>query len=187
MTIQAIHTYRLRLIPLSMEQLQLCLTNRDRLAQELGLSLENLEIDQPVERAIRIKLSKMEGAASEAHGWFTYWLMVITAEQAGAGFVGFKGQPDEQGEVEIGYGIAPIYQNKGFTTEAVRGLIAWGFESPDCISVIAAETLRSNIPSHRVLTKVGMAIDKETAETPSWRLTREQFTKTTGIEKRSSG
>jgi ribosomal-protein-alanine N-acetyltransferase len=95
---------------------------------------------------------------------------LLAGRPYGAGLAGFKGVPDGQGEVEIGYGIDPACQGQSYATEAVRALIAWAFQSPECTSVIAPNTKRSNIASNRVLGKVGMRIYAETAEAISWRI-----------------
>jgi ribosomal-protein-alanine N-acetyltransferase len=105
----------------------------------------------------------------EDYPW-TYWLIVITDQQCGAGLLGFKGLPDEESKVEIGYGIAPAHQGKGYTTEAVRALIAWAFKAPNCHSVIAPNTAKSNIASNRVLKKVGMTVHHETDDALFWRI-----------------
>jgi ribosomal-protein-alanine N-acetyltransferase len=52
--------------------------------------------------------------------------------------------------VEIGYGIDPAYRNRGYMTEAVRGLIDWAFRDPRCRSITAPNTERSNIASNHV-------------------------------------
>jgi RimJ/RimL family protein N-acetyltransferase len=54
-------------------------------------------------------------------------------------------------------------------TEALKRGILWIFERPD-ISALLAETTRSNLPSHRVLEKVGMVVYKETDNGLWWRL-----------------
>jgi RimJ/RimL family protein N-acetyltransferase len=165
-----LRTQRLRLIALSLEQLSLYLTDTQELEQQLGFPVSRKIITQIVGRAIEIKASKMAAVPKALHPWYTYWLIVILDEPYGAGLAGFKGYPDSQGDAEIGYGIDPDYRRKGYTTEAVRELIAWAFEEPDCTSIIAPGTLKSNVASNRVLEKVGMFVYEESAKTLSWRI-----------------
>jgi RimJ/RimL family protein N-acetyltransferase len=166
----AIQTARLRLVALTSKQLGLYVTLPDQLEQILGVSISREVRTGTVERAIGMKLSKMAQADEKDHAWYTYWLVIVTSQLAGAGLAGFKGIPDSQGEVEIGYGIAPAFQGKGYTTEAVQALIDWAFQAPECKSVIAPHTKKSNVASNRVLAKVGMRPYAETAEDISWRI-----------------
>jgi RimJ/RimL family protein N-acetyltransferase len=114
----------------------------------------------------------MAAVPEAIHPWYTYWLIVTPDELYGAGLAGFKGYPDSQGEAEIGYGIDADYRRKGYMTEAVRELIAWAFEEPNCTSIIAPGTLKSNVASNRVLEKAGMFVYEESAKTLSWRIDR---------------
>ena len=162
-----------QLIPLTLKQLRLGLTDPAQLGRELGLAIAQDVITNQVRRAIGLKMIKMEQVEPVQHPWYTYWLLVMTHRQCGAGLVGFKGSPDGEGEVEIGYGIAPAYRGQGYTTEAVRALITWAFDAPECVSVIAAEVDKANIASIRILEKVGMSIYKETNDNLYWRITRD--------------
>ena len=164
-----IQTPRLKLIALSQDQLQLYLTNLPRLEDELGLSIIKDEGDAAVIRAINIKLSKMAQINPAQHLWLTYWVMAVPDSLYGAGMAGFKGIPNEKGEVEIGYGIAPEFRRRGYTTEAVQALIQWAFQHPQCTAVLA-DTDPANIPSQRVLAKVGMHIYAETDDSLWWRI-----------------
>jgi ribosomal-protein-alanine N-acetyltransferase len=165
-----IQTERLNLIPLTLRQLSLYLADPQRLERELGLSISRSILTERVRRAIEIKVSKMTQAEENTHVWYTYWLVVVTQEPFGAGLAGFKGYPDEDGEVEIGYGIDPSYQGKGYTTEAVQALIAWALGEPDCKSVIAPDTKKWNIASNRILEKVGMHVYNETDDALFWKI-----------------
>jgi len=165
-----IQTARLRLVALTSQHLELYLTLPDQLEQILDVSISQEVRTGTVERAIGMKLSKMAQADVKDHAWYTYWLVIATSQLVGAGLAGFKGIPDSQGIVEIGYGIAPAFQGEGYTTEAVQALIAWAFQAPECKSVIAPHTKRSNVASNRVLAKVGMRAYAETAEDISWRI-----------------
>jgi RimJ/RimL family protein N-acetyltransferase len=55
-------------------------------------------------------------------------------------------------------------------TEAVKGLIEWAFQDTRCRAVIAPDTKRWNVASHRVLEKVGMRVYNETEEALDWRV-----------------
>jgi len=163
-------TPRLKLIALTPEQLRLYLTAPDQLEQALGFPVARDILTEIVQRAIRIKLSKMAHAPTQDYAWYTYWLVVLAGQPYGAGLAGFKGVPDSRGEVEIGYGIDPACRGQGYASEAAKALITWAFRSLECTSVIAPNTKKSNVASNRVLGKVGMRIYAETADAISWRI-----------------
>ena len=166
-------TERLTLGPLSPTQLQFYLEQPHQLEQDLRLPISHDVVTTRVQRAIRMKLTKMANIRETQFAWYTYWLLIITKVPIGVGLAGFKGLPNEQGEVEIGYGIDPAYQNQGYMTEAVQALIAWAFEEPACQSVVARDTKKSNIASLRVLTKVGMTQYQETEDAFYLRVARD--------------
>jgi len=169
-----IETQRLRLLPLTLDQLALSLHDPARLADQLGVTLAADLFPAPVTQAIEIKIIRMIEADRSLHPWFTYWVIELKEQQVGIGMLGFKGAPSSLGIVEIGYGISEEYRNQGYTTEAVRALIAWAFQHPDCQSVVA-ETLKDNQASIRVLEKVGMQLYGEREGIFAWRVHKEDF------------
>jgi RimJ/RimL family protein N-acetyltransferase len=110
-----------------------------------------------------MKIDKMHKADSIQHDWLTYWLIVIKDEKVGAGMLGFKGFPDEKGSTEIGYGIDPVYQGKGYMMEAVQALIDWAF------SVITATEVE-NPASARLLEKLGAQLVNTSDRSTSWEI-----------------
>jgi ribosomal-protein-alanine N-acetyltransferase len=93
-------------------------------------------------------------------------LVIISGEEVGAGLAGFKGIPDAAGVTEIGYGIAPSYQNKGYMSEAIRALVDWALSQPTCKAVTA--TTVENPASRRLLEKLGARLVTEDAASTSW-------------------
>ena len=165
-----IQTERLRLIPLSLNQLQCYIATPEVLEQELGVEVSREIVTDRLRRAVAMKVAKMASAAPSEHEWYTYWLIVVKDSLYGAGLAGFKGLPDAQGQTEIGYGIDPAYRNRGYMTEAVKGLIEWAFQDMRCSAVIAPDTKRWNVASHHVLENVGMRVYGETEEALDWRI-----------------
>jgi len=162
----SILTHRLLLVPLTSSQLQLCLTNLPTLEAEIGLSISRDVQTKRVQRAIRTKLKKMEKIDEVHHLWQTYWLIVISVDNFGAGLAGFKGVPNENGSTEIGYGIDPAYRNKGYTSEAVQALVDWALEHPFCKAVTA--TTVENPASRRLLEKLGAHLVAKDGLSTSW-------------------
>jgi len=161
-----LETPRLQLIPLTLAQLELALNDLLALSREMGVSLPADLLDKNVVRALGMKIQKMRTAAIDRHLWYTYWLIVIPVERAGAGFIGFKGYPDEDGKTEIGYGIHPAYQNKGYMTEAIRALVDWAFSHPFCRGITATTVI--NPASKRVLEKLGAQLLERRKNETDW-------------------
>jgi ribosomal-protein-alanine N-acetyltransferase len=161
---------RLRLVPLTLAQLRLCLTDLPALEAELGLPISRDVLTERARGAIHKKIEKMTGMEAAHRPWQTYWLIIINEKNFGAGLAGFKGYPDESGASEIGYGIDPAYQNKGYMSEAVRALVDWALGHPCCNRVTA--TTVENPASRRLLEKLGARLLAEENATSSWEFTR---------------
>lgn len=154
-------TARLQLIALSQSQLQSCLQDPSLLTANLDIPLAEDIFSPVVRRATTVKVSKMRQEKPDRHHWNTYWLIVRRDENIGIGTIGFKGQPDsQQYKVEIGYGLSAQHRQQGFMTEAAQTLTRWALVQPDCLGVVAT-TDPDNIPSHRVLEKIGFARNGE--------------------------
>ena len=87
------------------------------------------------------------------------------------GTAGFKGPPDDNGAVEIAYGVTPDHQSQGYATEAAHALTDFAFRDPS-VRLVRAHTLPTANASTRVLTNCGFhflseVIDPE--DGPVWR------------------
>lgn len=166
----SLSTQRLLLIPLTLSQLKLCLTDPSTLEAELRLSISRDVLTERVLGAIHRKIEKMTEMEESQHLWQTYWLIVIREKEFGAGLAGFKGVSNENGSTEIGYGIDPAYQNKGYMSEAVKALVDWALQQPVCTTVTA--TTVENPASRRLLQKLGARLVTENRTSSSWEFTR---------------
>ena len=169
---EMISTPRLKLVPLTPGQLAMYL-DRDHDFNNLVAPSSREILTDDLRRAISMKLERMEVNPEEDLLWITYWLIVVLPDDFGAGMIGYKGAPDENGQVEIGYGIDREFQNRGYMTEAVKGMINWAFSDSRCTRIVAPDTLRANIGSTRVLKKVGMIVYESKPESQSWSLDRD--------------
>ena len=79
--------------------------------------------------------------------------------------------PDESGEVEIGYGIAEPYRNRGYATEAAAGLGAWLVAQAGATRITAMDVLGDNWSSRKVLEKLGFTLTSESDKGVSYVLT----------------
>jgi RimJ/RimL family protein N-acetyltransferase len=101
-------------------------------------------------------LERLNGPAA-ADPWKDGFAVVHIADNTVIGLCSFTGPPSADKMVEIAYGIAPGYQNRGHATEAAQGLIAYALASGR-VRTIRAHTLPQQNASTRVLTKCGFTL-----------------------------
>lgn len=101
-----------------------------------------------------------------AADWLGYYFLRAADPNVLIGVGGFKGPPDGDGVVEIGYSIVRSERRRGFATEASRGLLDHAF-SDDRVRRVAAETLPDLVASIGVLVKLGMMLVPRVAPDPA--------------------
>jgi len=79
------------------------------------------------------------------------------------------GEPNENGEIEIGYGTYVELQGMGFMTEIVGGIIEWTKTQPFVKSIFAS-TDKTNVASFKVLQKNNFKKNHETETLFNWKL-----------------
>jgi [ribosomal protein S5]-alanine N-acetyltransferase len=155
-----IETYRLIIMPLSGEQLKKYANSPDELATDLGLVPSQVLMGEEVKDAIRNDLLANVTDVTKDPSFYTMWLVIEKNSKAIVGGICFHGEPDENGEVEIGYGIDELYHNRGYMSETIDGIIQWIVENKK-VKIIRAETECNNISSIRVLEKNGFKISQQ--------------------------
>lgn len=113
----------------------------------------------------------LQDASHEAE-WWNYFI-VFRPESRLVGTCGFKGMPEPDGSVEIGYEIADAYWGRGLGTEAARALTEWAVQQPG-VKAVTAHTLAEENASTAILRKLGFSfveekIDLEDGRIWAWR------------------
>src|SRR3989338_665166 len=124
-----IQTPRLLLKPLSKQQLQAYILDDFSLEESLNLICGSRTVSERVKSAIETKIIPRL-TEQVPHDWYVTFLTVIYKEQqVMVADLCFKGEPNAQGEIEIGYGTYPDFQQQGFMTEAVEGIIGFSHKT----------------------------------------------------------
>jgi len=89
--------------------------------------------------------------------WVFGFAVIHREDQCVIGGASFKGPPDDEGVVEIAYGIVPAYQGQGYATEAAAALVDFAVERVD-VRTIRAHTMPDGNASMRVLVKTGFQL-----------------------------
>lgn len=97
------------------------------------------------------------------------WFVTLAEDGRVVGDCGTLGWTDEQGRVEIGYGLAAPFRGRGLGTEAVRVLADWVATQPGVRTVTASVEV-GNEASRRLLERLGFVLVGE--EERHWQLER---------------
>lgn len=169
-----IETTRLKLVPLSHEQLLLYKNDLPGLAKELGIEYMERQYDPAVatDLAEALEFWIRTTAANRFYQWTTNWEVISKGENISVGGIGFAGYPDPDGKTAVGYGLDVRFHGNGYATEALAGLLKWGFGHP-VLRMVTAETSANHVASQRVLIKNGFIRMKSESGITSWILTRQ--------------
>lgn len=104
---------------------------------------------------------------------FTSWIFIEKSTKQVIGDGGYKGNPNAQGEIEIGYEIIKSKRQKGYATEAIEALLEWTLTQNEVKSIIA-KCHYENIPSQNLLDKLGFKIIGEEDEMDLYQIKLEE-------------
>jgi [ribosomal protein S5]-alanine N-acetyltransferase len=164
-----IETERLMLVPLTANDLRSMMSNKKLASTQLGWASDAEELNS---KMCFIYQLKAENIDKDDANWmfYTYFAIVLKESNHLIGEIGFKGVPDENGEVEVGYGLEnEKWNGKGYMTEALKALIQWAFTQQSVLCVVA-DTDKINVASQKVLKKSGMLFWKEEFDYFWWKI-----------------
>lgn len=149
-----IRTSRLQLVPMNLAFIEAVLDlRRDDAAAALGIKLTDA---WPTggERWLEIRLKQFREDATAAP-----WLSrAVVLDGTLIGRAGFH-HPPRDGESELGYEIDPEYRRRGYASEAVRGLLGWGFSSSDLERAVACIAPANHV-SLRMIEALGFTFSR---------------------------
>lgn len=111
-------------------------------------------------RAESDRLLALLQADFERRGW-GFWAVREVADGEPLGFVGLAEIPPDipvDARVEVGWRLARRAWGQGLASEAARASLDFAFDSLDLADVVAY-TAEVNLPSRRVMERIGMAHD----------------------------
>jgi ribosomal-protein-alanine N-acetyltransferase len=164
-----IETDRLILKPLTYEQLIKYIKCDNSLETELNLNEVSRTISPELKEAFEQTILPNVADKTKNYLYSTLWTAISKTKNKMVGDLLIIGEPNEDGEIEIGYGTYDEFRNNGFMTEIVSGIIAWTKTQPIVKSIIAS-TDKTNTASFKVLEKNSFIKIGETETLFNWKL-----------------
>ncbi len=159
----------IRLIQLSRDQLRMYMQCDFSFENSLGLTLHPREVEPPFRISLEERILPKLHTFPEHHMFYTLWCGVEEATNTVVAGIVFKGPPNAEGAVEIGYGTLPDFVGKGYMTEVVRLSCKWAFAQPG-VKKVVAETDLDNFASQKILLKNGFVKVGEGEKLFKWEL-----------------
>jgi [ribosomal protein S5]-alanine N-acetyltransferase len=164
-----IQTERLILQPLTCRQLVKYIAADGSLERELQLNATSRTISPELKEALEQTILPNVADRTKNYLYATLWTGILKVDNKMIGDACFKGEPDAEGAIEIGYGTYDEFQGKGFMTEMVAGMVTWAKMQP-LVKAVIASTSKTNIASFRVLQKNNFIKVGETDTEFNWKL-----------------
>ncbi len=149
-------TERLELVPVTLPLVEAVFDGRRELAEELlGASIPAAWPGRAlVERAFYASVDAIL-RDPDTRLWGDRVMITIAEPRRVVGSVIFHGAPDDEGAVEVAYGVEEESQRKGYATEATLASVEWALQQ-DHVRFVRAATPPWHIASQRVLERCGL-------------------------------
>lgn len=164
-----LETNRLLIKPLTYNQLIKYIKCNNSLEEELHLNSTSRTISPELKEAFELTILPNVKDTTKNYLYSTLWTAISKDENKMIGDLCIVGEPNEEGEIEIGYGTYAEFQGKGFMTEIVGGIIAWA-KTQQIVKSIIASTEKTNTASFKVLEKNMFIKVAETETLFNWKL-----------------
>ncbi len=164
-----ISSHRLILKPLTHGQLIKYIKNDNSLEAELKLNPTSKVISPELREALEETILPNVADAGKNHLYNTLWAIILKAESRMVGDICFVGEPDENGEIELGYGTYEAFRGNGYMKEAVACLLEW-VKMQDRVKSVFAQTAKDNPASFAVLEKNNFVKVGEDETLFNWKL-----------------
>jgi ribosomal-protein-alanine N-acetyltransferase len=162
-----IQTNRLKLLPFTVQICEETLSGEISCLTDLGIApakdWPDLETLDTLPR-ILTNLNKVPSPSG-----FESWMIIHKSTNVLIGDIGFKGTPNEYGQIDLGYGIVQSETQKGYAKEAALGLIEWAFMQAE-VKMITASCSKENFASQKILVFLNFKKVEERDEMIYWEL-----------------
>ncbi|QNK63740.1 GNAT family N-acetyltransferase [Pedobacter sp. PAMC26386] len=167
MQLEKINTERLYLIPFTPDICKEALNHEFSSLAAIGIQLGDGWPDADMLDTLPRIIDKLN--LVDTPSGFESWMIIERETNAIIGDTGFKGLPDVNGTIDVGYGITASARRKGYATEAVKGLINWALQQPEVTGITASCEI-SNVTSAKLLKALGFILKGKNNKMFEWKL-----------------
>ncbi|MBJ7987770.1 MULTISPECIES: GNAT family N-acetyltransferase [Bacillus cereus group] len=152
-----LHTNRLIMTTFTHEMIEMLLIDKDAFSEEFSFNIHSEWPLPEYQQFFPYKINRFKETPIE-----NKWEGLIIHKETNTiiGDMGFKGSPDEEGAINIGYSIVPDQRGKGYASEMGKALVQWGLSQPGVKKVVATCS-PDNHPSIKVLQKIGLQFTED--------------------------
>ena len=162
-----LQTERLEVTLLSLNQLKLWTEDIPALNKELNCTYKAEPMEGFFLEIVKSQLTKAQADPTNCL-FHSFFFLIRKTDRVVVGSADFKNAPNQNGEVEIGYGLGKEFEHSGYMTEAVKAMCKFA-ATQDNISHVIAETDVDGFASQRILERCGFKKYKQ-EDTFWWKL-----------------
>ncbi len=168
-----IHTSKFRLLSMEFEHLEAIIAGQNRLQEILNVTVPANWPIKPEAFAALLN-TKEECELRIIHGWWFFFIFDRVRRDL-VGATGFRGFPDSDGRIEVGYELTPAFSREMVDEEILKSLIGFAFTRPSVQSVILRSAGSLNKEYVRVLRNIGMTKYLSRKAEIEWRVSRDAY------------